>query len=397
MGMSTEKQTSNSVPFFDLTRQYARIESEILPVVTSVLSTQQFILGETVRRFEDQMASWWGLPHAVGVASGTDALILSLKAAGLKPGETVLVPSFTFYASASSIVLSGGIPLFTEVDPRTFNMTSKQLSEILSIRGERRDGLWYDHMTGSRISGIVVVHLYGQMADMSSISAFAKEEGLWIVEDACQAIGAEHYGKPPGCSSVAAAYSFFPTKNLGGGGDGGMIATLNDNIESHLRSLRVHGSLRRYYHDEIGYNSRLDAIQAAILGVKLTHLHSWNERRNELATTYSKELCNIPDILTPIVAEGGKHVWHQYTIRVLGKGMRDTLKGYLAQRGIGSEIYYPLPQHRQPAFAHLPPQNLPITDMLSSEVLSLPVFPELKDSEQTLVLSAIRDGMSKGG
>jgi dTDP-4-amino-4,6-dideoxygalactose transaminase len=397
MGMSTEKQTPNSVPFFDLTRQYARMESEILPVVTSVLSTQQFILGETVRRFEEQMASWWGLPHAVGVASGTDALILSLKAAGLKSGETVLVPSFTFYASASSIVLSGGIPLFTEVDPRMFNMTTKELSETLSLRGERRNGIWYDNLTGSRISGIIVVHLYGQMADMSSIFEFAKEEGLWIVEDACQAIGAEYHGKPPGFHSVAAAYSFFPTKNLGGGGDGGMIATLNGNIESHLRSLRVHGSVRRYYHDEIGYNSRLDAIQAAILGVKLVHLHSWNERRGDLAKTYGKELSGIPDILTPMVASGANHVWHQYTIRVTGKGKRDALKGYLSQRGIGSEIYYPLPQHRQPAFAHLPPQNLPVTDMLSSEVLSLPVFPELMDSEQNLVLSAIRDGMSKGG
>ncbi|MHB1756117.1 MAG: DegT/DnrJ/EryC1/StrS family aminotransferase [Leptospirillum sp.] len=395
--MSTEKQTPNSVPFFDLTRQYARMESEILPVVTSVLSTQQFILGETVRRFEEQMASWWGLPHAVGVASGTDALILSLKAAGLKSGETVLVPSFTFYASASSIVLSGGIPLFTEVDPRMFNMTTKELSETLSLRGERRNGIWYDNLTGSRISGIIVVHLYGQMADMSSIFEFAKEEGLWIVEDACQAIGAEYHGKPPGFHSVAAAYSFFPTKNLGGGGDGGMIATLNGNIESHLRSLRVHGSVRRYYHDEIGYNSRLDAIQAAILGVKLVHLHSWNERRGDLAKTYGKELSGIPDILTPMVASGANHVWHQYTIRVTGKGKRDALKGYLSQRGIGSEIYYPLPQHRQPAFAHLPPQNLPVTDMLSSEVLSLPVFPELMDSEQNLVLSAIRDGMSKGG
>jgi len=395
--MSTEKQTPNSVPFFDLTRQYARMESEILPVVTSVLSTQQFILGETVRRFEEQMASWWGLPHAVGVASGTDALILSLKAAGLKSGETVLVPSFTFYASASSIVLSGGIPLFTEVDPRTFNMTTKELSETLSLRGERRNGIWYDNLTGSRISGIIVVHLYGQMADMSSIFEFAKEEGLWIVEDACQAIGAEYHGKPPGFHSVAAAYSFFPTKNLGGGGDGGMIATLNGNIESHLRSLRVHGSVRRYYHDEIGYNSRLDAIQAAILGVKLVHLHSWNERRGDLAKTYGKELSGIPDILTPTVASGANHVWHQYTIRVTGKGKRDALKGYLSQRGIGSEIYYPLPQHRQPAFAHLPPQNLPVTDMLSSEVLSLPVFPELMDSEQNLALSAIRDGMSKGG
>ena len=394
--MSTEKQTPNSVPFFDLTRQYARMESEILPVVTSVLSTQQFILGETVRRFEEQMASWWGLPHAVGVASGTDALILSLKAAGLKSGETVLVPSFTFYASASSIVLSGGIPLFTEVDPRTFNMTTKELSETLSLRGERRNGVWYDNLTGSRISGIVVVHLYGQMADMSSIFEFAKEEGLWIVEDACQAIGAEYHGKPPGFHSVAAAYSFFPTKNLGGGGDGGMIAALNGNIESHLRSLRVHGSVRRYYHDEIGYNSRLDAIQAAILGVKLAHLHSWNERRGDLAKIYGKELSGIPDILTPTVASGANHVWHQYTIRVTGKGKRDALKGYLSQRGIGSEIYYPLPQHRQPAFAHLPPQNLPVTDMLSSEVLSLPVFPELMDSEQNLVLSAIRDGMSGG-
>ncbi|MHB1747927.1 MAG: aminotransferase class I/II-fold pyridoxal phosphate-dependent enzyme, partial [Leptospirillum sp.] len=192
--MSTEKDAHNPVPFFDLTRQYAQIQDEILPVVSSVLSTQQFILGETVRRFEEKMASWWGLPHAVGVASGTDALILSLRAAGLQAGETVLVPSFTFYASASSIFLAGGRPLFTEVNPDTFNVTTKELGEMLALRGERRNGLWFDKSTGSRISGIVVVHLYGQMADMQSLSSFASSEGLWIVEDACQAIGAEDHG-----------------------------------------------------------------------------------------------------------------------------------------------------------------------------------------------------------
>lgn len=395
--MLTEKKIPTSVPFFDLTRQYAKMEGEILPVLTSVLSTQQFILGETVRRFEEQMASWWGLPHAVGVASGTDALILSLKAAGLKHGDTVMVPSFTFYASASSILLAGGIPLFTEVDPETFNVTPKELSEMLASRGERRDGCWFDKMTGARISGVVVVHLYGQMADMLSLSSFAKSEGLWIVEDACQAIGALDHGNPPGFHSVAAAYSFFPTKNLGGGGDGGMIGTLNKDVEAHLRSLRVHGSTRRYYHDELGYNSRLDAIQAAILGVKLGHLGSWNGRRGALAHAYGTSLSKISGIRLPLVSAGAKHVYHQYTIRVTGEGKRDWLKEYLGKRGIGSEIYYPLPQHRQPAFSHLPEQHLPVTDLLASEVLSLPIFPELTDSEHEFVVSAIIDGFSKGG
>jgi dTDP-4-amino-4,6-dideoxygalactose transaminase len=395
MDMSTEKDAHNPVPFFDLTRQYAQIQDEILPVVSSVLSTQQFILGESVRRFEEKMASWWGLPHAVGVASGTDALILSLRAAGLKAGETVLVPSFTFYASASSIFLAGGRPLFTEVNPDTFNVTTKELGEMLALRGERRNGLWFDKSTGSRISGIVVVHLYGQMADMQSLSSFASSEGLWIVEDACQAIGAEDHGKPPGTYSVAAAYSFFPTKNLGGGGDGGMIATMRGDVDAHLRSLRVHGSLRRYYHDELGYNSRLDAIQAAILGVKLGHLHSWNRRRETIARTYNENLKSTPGLLLPVVASGAKHVYHQYTVRVTGAGNRDKLKDFLASRQIGSEIYYPLPQHRQEAFSCLPGQNLPVTDMLSSEVLSLPVFPELTDSEQNAVLSAVIDGIRK--
>ena len=396
MEMSTEKHPATSVPFFDLTRQYSQIKAEVLSAVTSVLSTQQFIMGETVRRFEEQMASWWGLPHAVGVASGTDALLLSLKAAGLKNGETVMVPSFTFYASASAISLAGGLPLFTEVDSKTFNVTTKELSEMLALRGERRGGFWHDKVTGSRISGIVVVHLYGQMADMLSLSDFARTEGLWIVEDACQAIGAESHGKPPGFYSVAAAYSFFPTKNLGGGGDGGMIASINGDVDAHLRSLRVHGSVRRYYHDEIGYNSRLDAIQAAILGVKLGHLHSWNSRRGELARVYGEKLSDTPGILVPSVASGANHVWHQYTVRVTGEGKRDELKEYLAKKGIGSEIYYPLPQHRQEAFSHLPAQDLPVTDLLSAEVLSLPVFPELRDSEQELVLSAIIDGFFKG-
>jgi dTDP-4-amino-4,6-dideoxygalactose transaminase len=396
MDMSTEKNAQGSVPFFDLTRQYHQIQNEVLPVVSSVLSSQQFIMGETVRRFEEQMASWWGLPHAVGVASGTDALILSLRAAGLKSGESVLVPSFTFYASVSSIALAGGLPVFTEVNPETFNVSVKELREMLDLRGERRNGLWFDRITGSRITGIIVVHLYGQMADMVSISSFAKSEGLWVVEDACQAIGAESQGKSPGFYSVSAAYSFFPTKNLGGGGDGGMIATNNKNIDAHLRSLRVHGSIRRYYHDELGYNSRLDAVQAAILGVKLGYLHSWNRRRGEIAGTYDRELSGLAGLKLPSVASGAKHVYHQYTVRVAGEGNRDRLKEYLAKRGIGSEIYYPLPQHRQEAFSHLPHQELPITDLLSAEVLSLPVFPELTDSEQALVLSAVIDGIKKG-
>ncbi len=389
--MSDKQQMVSPVPFFDLTRQYAAMKEEIIPVVESVLSTQQFILGESVRRFEDRMAAFWKMPHAVGVASGTDALILSLRAAGLTEGETVLVPSFTFYASVSSIVLAGGLPLFTEVNPESFVMTVSDLARILDERGERRGREWYDKLTGSPIRGIVVVHLYGQMANMAELASFAKTQGLWIVEDACQAIGALDHGTPPGTHSVAAAYSFFPTKNLGGGGDGGMIATTREDVDRHLRSLRVHGSTRRYYHDELGYNSRLDSLQATILNVKLDHLPAWNRKRENFADEYVRTLKDCPGLLLPQVSPESTHVFHQFTIQLTGPGSRDRLKESLSRKGVGSEIYYPLPQHRQPAFSHLPEQHLPVTDLLSDQVLSLPVFPELTEGEQDRVITAIRE------
>lgn len=381
------------VPFFDLTRQYASMEKEIQEAILPLLKSQQFILGPTVADFERQFAEAFGLSRAVGVSSGTDALVLSLVASGLLRGQGVLVPSFTFFASASAVSLAGGRPVFIDIDPSSFLLTPDILDRFL--REETRPGPDDRPVTrqgNHPLAGVMAVHLYGQMVDMEGLFRVARSHGLWIVEDACQAVGARHADRPPGLFSNAAAYSFFPTKNLGGAGDGGLVTTEHSEIADHLLRLRVHGSRKRYEHEEMGYNARLDALQAKILSVKLPRLSEWTARRQSLANRYNEAFRDIPGVFVPVPLPDCDHVYHQYTLRIEGEGRRDALRNLLSERAIGSEVYYPIPLHRQEAFAGLlletPP--LPASDTLCRQVISLPVFPELSDLEQERVIDAVR-------
>ena len=393
--------TQNSVPFFDLTRQFASMEGEVLAAVTPLFRSQQFILGEAVSSFEEAFAKNLGLGRAVGVSSGTDALVVALLASGLQPGQGVLVPSFTFFATAGAVVLAGGIPVFVDVDPVSYLMTPEIVEEFFR-RETAVDGRGALRTRRGEIpvAGILPVHLYGRMVDMELLSSLARRHGLFVVEDACQSVGATFRGRPPGAHSQAVAYSFFPTKNLGAAGDAGMITTTDPAIADHCLRLRVHGSRRRYEHEEMGMNARLDALQARVLSVKLPRLEKWTRRRQELANLYNEAFSGLPGVIVPLDperAEGqGGHVYHQYTLRVSGEGRRDRLRAALTDRSIGSEVYYPIPLHRQKAFSDNPTIHGPlaVSEALSREVVSLPVFPELTDSEQARVIEAVRDLLS---
>ncbi|MGC8530176.1 MAG: DegT/DnrJ/EryC1/StrS family aminotransferase [Leptospirillia bacterium] len=390
--------TQTPVPFFDLTRQFSSMESEVFEAVMPLFRSQQFILGEAVSSFEEAFAKKLGLGRAVGVSSGTDALVIGLLASGLKPGQGVLVPSFTFFATAGAVVLAGGVPVFVDVDPVSYLMTPEIVEDFF-----RRETVVNSH-GGLRtrrgeipVAGILPVHLYGRMVDMEVLSSVARRHGLFVVEDACQSVGASFRGRPPGTFSQAVAYSFFPTKNLGAAGDAGMITASDPAIVEHCLRLRVHGSRRRYEHEEMGMNARLDALQARVLSVKLPRLEGWTRRRQELAERYNEAFSGLPGVVVPLDPDrAGGHVYHQYTLRVSGEGRRDRLRAALTDRSIGSEVYYPIPLHRQKAFSDNPTIHGPlaVSEALSREVVSLPVFPELTDLEQERVIGAVRDLLS---
>lgn len=376
-------ETQNQrIPILDLRRQYQSIKSEIDQAIQRVVESGRFILGPEVESFEAEIAAYLGVPHAIGVASGTDALLLALKALGIGPGDAVIVPSFTFFATAGVVANVGATPIFADIDPLTFNISPASISAALKAGTPRRE----------RVKAIIPVHLYGQMADMDEIMAIAHKFGLYVVEDAAQAIGAEYNGKKAGTIGHIGCFSFFPTKNLGAYGDGGLVVTSDDELAERIRMLRVHGSKPKYYHHLVGTNSRLDALQAAILRAKLPHLAQWTRARQRIADRYDELLRGIKSIRLPYRAPNRTHIFHQYTVRVLG-GKRDALRDHLAAQGIGTEVYYPLPLHLQPCFRHLGYRegDLPESERASREVLSLPMFPELTREEQDRVVEAIRD------
>lgn len=396
------------IPILDLTRQYAQIKSEIDAAIARVVVSGHFILGPEVEAFEQEIAAYCGVRHAIGVASGTDALLLSLRALGVGPGDGVILPSFTFFATAGVVHNLGATPIFCDINPGTFNLDPNDVRRILTTdhapRTTHNTRRTTDHGPQTRLKAIIPVHLYGQMADMDEIMALAEEFELYVVEDAAQAIGAEcsgqrttHHGptRKAGAIGHLGCFSFFPTKNLGAYGDGGMIITSDDALADKLRKLRVHGSRPKYYHQLVGFNSRLDALQAAILRAKLPHLEAWSEARRRLADRYDELLAGVPGIALPHRVEGCSHIFHQYTIRV-ADGKRDALREHLKAQGIGAEIYYPLPLHLQQCFAHLghTQGDLPESESASQEALSLPMFPELTDGEQTHVTEAIRSFFS---
>ena len=382
---SAGHKAAADVPMLDLSRQYAGIRTEILAAVTRACDSQRYILGDEVTAFEREFAALCATTDSVGCASGTDGLWLALAAAGVGPGDSVITTPFSFFATASSILRAGAKPVFADVDPETLNLDPANVEDRLktSPRGMR---------------ALMPVHLYGQCADMDAFQRLAAEFKLDLVEDAAQAVGASWNGKRAGSLGLAAAFSFYPTKNLSAFGDAGAVTTSDAALAERMRSLRNHGGKQRYFHDEVGANSRLDSIQAAVLRVKMPHLARWNDTRRERARTYGRLLTSAGLTKTgaaspaPIqllkTLPSAYHIYHQYVIRVRD---RDKLRTFLGERGIGSEIYYPIPLHLQKCFAYLghAPGDLPEAERAALDVLALPIFPELEEDEQRHVVESI--------
>ena len=375
----------------DLKRQYQPLHEELLDALEHVLETQQFILGEQVTAFEQAAATQLGVNHAIGCSSGTDALWLALAAAGIGPGTAVLTTPFSFFASVSAILRAGASAVLADIDPVTFNLDPRAVEAALEAPA------------GQSVKAILPVHLYGQCADWASFSNLSRERGLRLIEDAAQAWGAEWNGVKAGGLGELAAFSFYPTKNLSAAGDAGMVTTNSPDLAERARMLRQHGMRRRYYHDEVGWNARLDGFQGAILQVKLKYIASWNEARRLVAERYHSlfhhaglaENGPYPThgIVLPQHVSGSVHVWHQYVIRT---ARRDELREFLAARKIGSEIYYPVPLHLQDSLKGLGygEGSFPEAERAAREVLALPIFPELREDEQQAVVTAIAEFQS---
>lgn len=361
-----------SVPFFTLTRQYQSIKADVDAAIFGVLNEGHFILGPEVEAFEKNMAGFLGVKHVVGVANGTDALVIALDVLGIGPGDEVITTPYTFFASSECISHRGAKPVFVDVEPDYFTIDPAKLEKAIT----------------PRTRAIIPVHIFGQPCDMESIMRIAKAHNILVVEDCAQAIGAAFKGKKVGSVGSIGCFSLFPTKNLGCYGDGGFIVTDNDEWATLLRKKRTHGWGPKYYHSMLGYNSRLDTMQAAIALTKIPYLESWNARRLQIARRYNEEFQSLP-VRRPVEAEGRLHVYHLY---MLGTPDRDALKGYLEERGIGSGIYYPLPLHLQEVYSDLGYKagSLPVSEELSPSMLALPCYPELEDEEQQQVIEAVK-------
>ena len=431
-----EPAISPGIPTLDLKRQYGEIQAEVRAAIERVCASQQFVLGPEVEALEQEIAQYVGAKHAVGCASGTDALWLALAAAGVGTGDRVITTPFSFFASASSIVRTGAEPVFVDIDPGTLNIDTKAVARALergsnvrsqatdtkspaNNRNRRRGELRSSGPAkaavpaSTKVKALLPVHLYGQCADMTVLQELASEHNLALIEDAAQAIGARWDGKSAGSMGVAAAFSFYPTKNLSAYGDAGLVTTNDPTVAVHMRRLRNHGSPERYLHTEFGWNARMDAIQAAVLRVKLKHIDDWNERRRSHAATYTllvqkaglvaadssaKETAGLANASSssrfPIqileTSPHAFHIFHQYVIRA---ERRDELRAFLKSRGIGSEVYYPIPLHLQPVFAYLGYKkgDFPEAERAAREVLALPMFPELTREEIEAVVGAMAD------
>jgi dTDP-4-amino-4,6-dideoxygalactose transaminase len=361
-----------NVAFLDLKRQYAYIKEELDQAVFGVLAHAKFIMGPEVKAFEEQVAQYCGAKSAVGVASGTDALLLSLRACGVGQGDEVITTSFTFFATAGVITRLGAVPVYADIDPDTYNIDPGKIEKKIT----------------PKTKVIMPVHLYGQCADMDPIMTIANKHNLKVVEDAAQAIGAKYKGKRAGTLGHFGCFSFFPSKNLGAAGDGGMIVTDDPKMDELLRMLRMHGAKPKYYHSIVGYNSRLDTLQAAILNVKLKYLDGWTEKRREHTEVYNQAFKN-QGITTPKEEDFNYHIYNQYTIGVKN---RDRLRETLKEKQIGHDVYYPVPLHLQECYKHLGYKegDLPVTEQKAKEVVSIPIYPELTAEEQEYVIDTVK-------
>jgi dTDP-4-amino-4,6-dideoxygalactose transaminase len=365
-----------NVPLLDLVAQYHGIKDEVLRAMLTVVERQGFIMGPEVAQLEGEVAKLSNTRHAVGCASGTDALLLPLRALDLAPGDEVITTAFTFFATAGAVHNAGGTPVFVDIDPGTFNISPRAIEDAIT----------------PRTRGIIAVHLFGQMAAMEDLVPLAERHGLALIEDAAQAIGARRkvHGqwRRAGELGTVGTFSFFPSKNLGGYGDGGMMVTQNDGLAERLRRLRLHGGARQYHHDEVGFNSRLDTLQAAVLLAKLPHLAVWSRARAERARRYTEAFARQAEVCPPSVDPANEHIFHQYTVRV---PRRNELQAHLKAQGIGHAVYYPLALHLQPCFAHLGYQRgqLPVTEAAMDSVISLPIYPELTPEQQDAVIEAV--------
>jgi len=384
-----------NVPLLDLKAQYATIRDQVRAAVDEVLESQRFILGPQVAKLEEEVAALCGVPCAVAVASGTDALLISMKAAGVGPGDAVVTVPFTFFATAGAVVNLGARPLFVDIEEASFNMSAGQLSELLAgeCLFDPTAAKLVHERSGAVVKAIIPVHLYGQCADMDEIVEVARRYRLRVIEDGCQAIGAKYGNRRAGALGDLGCFSFFPSKNLGGAGDGGMIVTGDRELESAVRLLRTHGAQAKYFHSRVGFNSRLDEIQAAILRVKLPLLEQWSlaRRMNAAAYNIAFERAGLLDFVKPpVTLPGREHIFHQYVIRC---HLRDNLHKFLKSRGVGTEVYYPLPLHEQECFSNLGyrPEDFPRAHDASCQTLALPVYPELNASQRQYVVNCVTE------
>ena len=374
MGAMPVKATV-SVPLLDLKAQYADIKAELDAAVHRVLDSTRFIGGPEVSGLEEEIARYSQCAHAVACASGTDALLLALKALGIGPGDEVVTSAYSFFASAGVIVNAGATPVFVDIDPSTYNLDAHRLEAAIT----------------PNTRALIAVHLYGQCCDLSAVKAVCEKKKIWLIEDAAQAIGAEWEGRRAGSIGDFGCFSFFPSKNLGAAGDGGMVVAQDASLADRVRLLREHGSRPKYYHALVGTNSRLDAIQAAILRVKLKHLDRWSEKRARNATLYD-QLFEGTRIGRPFRDARARHIFNQYVIRV---PKRDAMRQQLTERGVGTEVYYPVPLHLQQCFAMLGYQegDLPHAEAAARETLALPIYPELTEDQIRSVAATVRDSI----
>ncbi|HXD33274.1 MAG TPA: DegT/DnrJ/EryC1/StrS family aminotransferase [Pyrinomonadaceae bacterium] len=378
--MATTK-TAMNIPLINLKAQFAPLRAEMLQSLERILDSQQFVLGPEVKALEEEVATYSSVKHAIGCSSGSDALLLALMALGVKAGDEVITASFTFFATGGAIARLGARPVFVDIDPRTFTIDPKRVEAAIT----------------AKTKAIIPVHMYGLCADMDPLLEISERRGVPIIEDAAQAIGAEDRGRKAASMGSIGCYSFYPTKNLGAAGDAGMVTTNDDGLAERLRTLRVHGGLTEYLHEEVGINGRLDAFQAAVLRVKLPHLDDWARTRQEKAKRYNElfAAANLPfDVTPPYVPETSSHVYHVYNVKVSTD--RDALMEHLGKCGVGTKVYYPVPLHLQECFRYLGygEGDLPESERAARESFALPVYPEITDEEQQYVVDCFKSFQS---